>query len=131
MTNAAQQARTSRSKSSFVPSHRKFRPAAPYTNYKINHAMIVGDFMTARYVLADVATKAAYFSLVAATFIFFSMFLLTGLHPQSRSAGGAAAFRRGGFGMVHVTLPDKYKITAGQKLERPAHATDALRYRLA
>ena len=36
--------------------------------------------MTARYVLADVATKAAYFSLVAAAFIF-SMLLLTGLHP--------------------------------------------------
>src|SRR5262245_14446420 len=81
VTNAAQQVRTSRSKSSFVPSHRKFRPAAPYTNYKINHAMIVGDFMTARYVLADVATKAAYFSLVAAAFIFVSMLLLTGLHP--------------------------------------------------
>jgi hypothetical protein len=35
--------------------------------------------MTARYVLADVAT--AYFSLVAAAFIFVSMLLLTGLHP--------------------------------------------------
>jgi hypothetical protein len=30
--------------------------------------------MTARYVLADVATKAAYFSLVAAAFIFVSMY---------------------------------------------------------
>jgi hypothetical protein len=37
--------------------------------------------MTARYVLADVATKAAYFSLVVAAFIFVSMLLLTGLHP--------------------------------------------------
>jgi hypothetical protein len=34
-----------------------------------------------RYVLADVATKAAYFSLVAAAFIFVSMLSLTGLHP--------------------------------------------------
>ena len=38
--------------------------------------------MTARYVLADVATKATYFSLVAAAFIFVSMLLLTGLHPS-------------------------------------------------
>ena len=37
--------------------------------------------MTAHYVLADVATKAAYFSLTAAAFIFVSMLLLTGLHP--------------------------------------------------
>jgi hypothetical protein len=37
--------------------------------------------MTAHYVLADVATKAACFSLAAAAFIFVSMLLLTGLHP--------------------------------------------------
>jgi hypothetical protein len=37
--------------------------------------------MTARYVLADVATKAAYFCLMAAAFTFVSMLLLTGLHP--------------------------------------------------
>ena len=37
--------------------------------------------MTGRYVLADVATKAAYFSLGAAAIIFVSMLLLTGLHP--------------------------------------------------
>jgi hypothetical protein len=28
----------------FCPSHRKFRPATPYANYKIDHAMIVGDW---------------------------------------------------------------------------------------
>jgi hypothetical protein len=37
--------------------------------------------MTARYVLADVAIKAAYFSLAAAAFIFVSMLLLAGVHP--------------------------------------------------
>ncbi len=37
--------------------------------------------MTASYVLADVAAKAAYFSLAAAVFIFISMLLLTALHP--------------------------------------------------
>ena len=26
------------------PSHRKFRPATPYANYKIDHAMIAGDW---------------------------------------------------------------------------------------
>jgi hypothetical protein len=30
---------------------------------------------------ADVAIKTAYFSLVAAAFIFVSMLLLTGVHP--------------------------------------------------
>jgi hypothetical protein len=28
---------------SVVPRHRKFRPATPYANYKIDHAMIAGD----------------------------------------------------------------------------------------
>jgi len=28
----------------FFPSHRKFRPATSYANYKIDHAMIVGDW---------------------------------------------------------------------------------------
>jgi hypothetical protein len=28
----------------FCPSHRKFRPVNPYANYKIDHAMIVGDW---------------------------------------------------------------------------------------
>ena len=37
--------------------------------------------MTTGNVLADVATKAAYFFLVAAAFVFVSMLLLTGLHP--------------------------------------------------
>jgi hypothetical protein len=37
--------------------------------------------MTTGYVLTDVATKAAYFSLAAAAVIFVSMLLLTGLHP--------------------------------------------------
>ncbi len=37
--------------------------------------------MTSGNVLADVATKALYFSLVAAAFVFVSMLLLTGLHP--------------------------------------------------
>jgi hypothetical protein len=37
--------------------------------------------MTEGYVFADVATKVAYFSLMAAAFIFVSMLLLTGLHP--------------------------------------------------
>ena len=33
------------------------------------------------YVLGDIATKAAYFSLAAAAFIFVTMTLLPGLHP--------------------------------------------------
>jgi hypothetical protein len=37
--------------------------------------------MTTGYVLADVATKVAFFSLTATAFIFVSMLLLTGLHP--------------------------------------------------
>jgi hypothetical protein len=37
--------------------------------------------MTTSFAFADVATKAAYFGLAAATFIFVSMLLLTGLHP--------------------------------------------------
>ena len=37
--------------------------------------------MTTGSVLADVATKVAYFSLTAAAFIFVSMLLLAGLHP--------------------------------------------------
>jgi len=32
-------------------------------------------------VLGDIATKAAYFSVSAAAFIFVTMTLLTGLHP--------------------------------------------------
>ena len=37
--------------------------------------------MAAGYVLTDVATKVAYYSLMAVAFIFVSMLLLTGLHP--------------------------------------------------
>ena len=37
--------------------------------------------MTGGHVLADLATKVAYFSLTAAAFIFVSMLLLTGVHP--------------------------------------------------
>jgi hypothetical protein len=37
--------------------------------------------MPAGYVLDDLATKAAYFSLAAAAFIFVAMTLLPGLHP--------------------------------------------------
>jgi hypothetical protein len=37
--------------------------------------------MTTGNVLADVATKAAYFSLVAAACVFVLLLLLTGLHP--------------------------------------------------
>jgi hypothetical protein len=37
--------------------------------------------MTKNHALSDVVTKAAYFSLTAAAFIFVSMLLLTGLHP--------------------------------------------------
>jgi hypothetical protein len=33
------------------------------------------------YALSDVATKAAYFCLAAAAFVFVVMLLLTGLHP--------------------------------------------------
>jgi len=33
------------------------------------------------YVLGDIVTKAAYFSLAAAAFIFVAMTLLPGLHP--------------------------------------------------
>jgi hypothetical protein len=66
----------------FCPSRRKLRPVTPYANYKIDHAMIVGDWvMTNGYIVADVAIKTAYFSLVAAAFIFVSMLLLAGVHP--------------------------------------------------
>jgi len=37
--------------------------------------------VTKNYVLSDVVTKSAYFSLAAATFVFVSLLLLTGLHP--------------------------------------------------
>jgi hypothetical protein len=37
--------------------------------------------MTTDYVLSDVVTKVAYFSLTATAVIFVSMLLLTGLHP--------------------------------------------------
>ena len=37
--------------------------------------------MTSGDIVANVAIKTAYFSLVAAAFIFVSMLLLTGLHP--------------------------------------------------
>jgi hypothetical protein len=44
VADAAQQVRPSLLKKIFCPSHRKFRPATPYANCKINHAMIVGDW---------------------------------------------------------------------------------------
>jgi hypothetical protein len=31
--------------------------------------------------LSGIATKATYFSLVAAAFVFFAMILMTGMHP--------------------------------------------------
>jgi hypothetical protein len=37
--------------------------------------------MTRGHVLANIATKVAYFSLTAAAFIFVSMLLLLGVHP--------------------------------------------------
>jgi hypothetical protein len=37
--------------------------------------------MTSGYIVADVAIKTAYFSLVAAAVIFVSMLLLAGVHP--------------------------------------------------
>jgi hypothetical protein len=37
--------------------------------------------MTKGYIAADVAIKTAYFSFVAAAFIFVSMLLLAGVHP--------------------------------------------------
>jgi hypothetical protein len=37
--------------------------------------------MTKSYVLSDVLTKAAYFSLAAAALVFISMLVLTGIHP--------------------------------------------------
>jgi hypothetical protein len=37
--------------------------------------------MATGYVLSDVVTKAAYFCLAAAAFVFVAMLLLTGLHP--------------------------------------------------
>jgi squalene cyclase len=36
--------------------------------------------MATGYVLSDVVTKAAYFGLTAAAFVFVAMLLLTGLH---------------------------------------------------
>jgi hypothetical protein len=44
------------------------------------------------YVLGDMATKAAYFSVAAAAFIFVAMTLLPGLHPWPFSRATAAAF---------------------------------------
>jgi hypothetical protein len=82
VADAAQQVRTSRSKKLFCARHRKFRPETPYANYKIDHAMICRRLvMTNGYIVADVAIKTAYFSLVAAAFIFVSMLLLAGAHP--------------------------------------------------
>jgi hypothetical protein len=82
VADAAQQVRTSRSKKLFCASHRKFRPETPDANYKIDHAMICRRLvMTNGYIVADVAIKTAYFSLVAAAFIFVSMLLLAGVHP--------------------------------------------------
>jgi hypothetical protein len=37
--------------------------------------------MATGYVLSDVVTKMAYFSLAAAAFVFVAMILVTGLHP--------------------------------------------------
>jgi hypothetical protein len=37
--------------------------------------------VTKNLALADVVTKTIYFSLTAATFVFVSMLLFTGLHP--------------------------------------------------
>jgi hypothetical protein len=37
--------------------------------------------MPTAYVLGDIATKAAYFSVAAAAFIFVTMTLFTGVHP--------------------------------------------------
>ena len=64
----------------FCSSHRKSRPATPYANYKIDHAMMLETVMT-QGIVADVAIKTAHFSLVAAAFIFVSMLLLAGVHP--------------------------------------------------
>ena len=51
------------------------------TGATINHATIVRRLvMTTGYVLADLATKVAYFSLTAVAFLFVWM-LLTGIHP--------------------------------------------------
>jgi hypothetical protein len=40
-----------------------------------------GETIVSNYILADIATKAAYFSLMAAAFLFVSLLLLTTLHP--------------------------------------------------
>src|SRR4029450_11688511 len=69
--------------------------------------------MTARYVLADVATKAAYFSLVAVTFI-------TPKAVQPRTLLHFA----GVLSMVQFTLPKNSKITEGKIWERPARTTN-------
>jgi hypothetical protein len=37
--------------------------------------------MLKNYVLSDMVTKAAYFSFVAAAFVFVTMLLMTSLHP--------------------------------------------------
>ena len=80
----------------FCPSYRKFYCAIPYTGATINHATINHAtinhatinhativrrlVMTTGYVLADLATKVAYFSLTTVAFLFVWM-LLTGIHP--------------------------------------------------
>src|SRR2546430_1544602 len=51
--------------------------------------------MTSGYIVADVAIKTAYFSLVAAAFIFVSMLLLAGVHPLRLSEDAAASAAQG------------------------------------
>jgi hypothetical protein len=48
---------------------------------KLDHAAIVGEWPCPRAMFGDMATKAAYFSVAVAAFIFVAMTLLPGLHP--------------------------------------------------
>jgi hypothetical protein len=80
----ATEARLSRAQlaeKNLLPGYRKSQRAIPYISQAINHATIVRRLvMTTGYVLADLATKVAYFSLTAVAFVFVWM-LLTGIHP--------------------------------------------------
>jgi hypothetical protein len=63
---------------SFIPVDRKFCPCNRISTLRDDHwrfIMNTGRDMT------DVATKAAYFCLAAATIVFAAMLLLTGIHP--------------------------------------------------
>jgi hypothetical protein len=81
VADAAQQVRTSRSKNLLSPAivNSAPQPHMQLQNWSRDDCRRLA--MTSGYIVADVAIKTAYFSLVAAAFIFVSMLLLAGVHP--------------------------------------------------